>query len=114
MNEKRILLFLGGCIPTRLLFVLISKYIPLEYLPVLGYAAFIIATGFMYIFISGSRKTGPETFGQKIWWNALRPVHALLYFLFSYYAMRKNRNGWIYLLYDVILGLVSFLLFHFR
>lgn len=111
--QKRILLFLLGCIPTRLLLVYVAKTIPIDYLTILGYITLIIAFGFTYLFLSGKRKTGPETFGEKIWWNPIRPIHAILYFIFSYYAINKIRSGWIYLLYDVIFGLISFLFFHY-
>jgi hypothetical protein len=57
--QKRFLLFLFGCIPTRLAFVYIAKNIPINYLPLLGYAALIPALGFIYLFLSGSRSTGP-------------------------------------------------------
>ena len=65
------------------------------------------------MFASGNRKTGPEVFGGKIWWNNLRPIHSLLYFLFAYNAINGNRNAWQFLLADVIIGLISFLAFHY-
>ena len=111
--QKRFLLFLIGCIGTRVLFVIISKYIPNNYLPYLGYIALLPMIGFIYIWITNSRKTGPEVMGDKIWWNDLRPVHALLYGLFAYHAINRNENAWIYLLIDVIIGLVSFLSHHY-
>jgi hypothetical protein len=111
--QKRFLLFLFGCIPSRLALVYIAKNIPMDYLPILGFITLIMAVGFTYLFLSGARKSGPETFGDKIWWNNLRPIHALFYFIFSYYAINKIRSGWIYLLYDVIFGLISFLIFHY-
>ena len=111
--QKRILLFLFGCIPTRLAFVYIAKTISLQYLPLLGYLALLPAIGFIYLYVSGSRKTGPEVFGDKIWWNRLRPIHAIFYLLFAYNAIHKIKNAWIYLMYDVILGLLSFLIFHY-
>jgi hypothetical protein len=111
--QKRFALFLFGCIPTRLAFVYIAKTISLQYLPILGYIALLPAFGFLYLFISGKRKTGPETFGDKIWWNCLRPVHTLFYILFAYYAINKMKTAWIYLLFDVIVGLFSFLTFHY-
>jgi hypothetical protein len=111
--QKRFLLFLIGCIGTRSLFVIIAKMISLNYLPYLGYLALIPAIGFIYIYLTGSRNTGAEVFGDKIWWNHLRPIHSLLYFLFAYNAINMNKNSWIYLLIDVIIGLTSFLVFHF-
>ena len=106
-------LFLVGCIGTRSLVVYIAKSIDLAYLPYLGYVAMIIAFGFTYIYLTDSRKTGAEVFGDKIWWNNLRPIHALLYGLFAYSAINKQNTAWIYLLVDVILGLVSFTTFHY-
>jgi hypothetical protein len=115
MNQlkERILLFLIGCIGVRSLFVLIAKYIDTKYLPYLGYLALLPAIGFIYIFLTGSRKTGPETFGDKIWWNNLRPIHATLYILFAYNAIIGNKQAWIYLLVDVLIGLISFLVHHY-
>ena len=68
----------------------------------------------MYIYLTGSRQTGAEVFGDKIWWNDLRPIHSLLYFLFAYNAITGNTKSWMYLLLDVIIGLVSFLVFHYK
>ena len=111
--QKRIFMFLFGCIGVRVLFVIIAKYINIEYLKYLGYLALLPAIGFIYIYLTDSRKTGPETFGAKIWWNQLRPVHSILYFLFAYNAIIGNKNSWIYLLADVIIGLTSFLIYHY-
>jgi hypothetical protein len=112
--QKRFLLFLIGCIGTRTLFVLLAKNAGPKYLPLLGYLALLPAIGFIYIYLTGSRKTGAEVFGGKIWWNDLRPFHALLYFLFAYNAINGNTNSWMYLLIDVVFGLLSFLIFHYR
>jgi hypothetical protein len=116
MNEiqKRFLLFLIGCIGTRSLFVLIAKNASDKYLPLLGYLALLPAIGFLYIYFTGSRKTGVEVFGEKIWWNDLRPLHSFIYFLFSYNAIIGNNKAWIYLFIDVIIGLFSFIIFHFK
>lgn len=113
VTQKRFVLFLFGCIVSRILFMLLSKHINLKYLPILGYIALIPAFGFMYIFLTNSRKTGPDVFGDKIWWNYLRPVHALLYGLFAYFAINKKVYSWIFLLIDVIIGLSGFLLYHY-
>jgi hypothetical protein len=111
--QQRFLLFLIGCIGVRSLFVVLAKYIHAPYLKYLGYLALLPAIGFMYIYVTGSRKTGAEVFGENIWWNDLRPVHAILYFLFAYNAILGNEHAWIYLLIDVIIGLLSFLVHHY-
>ena len=111
--QKRFLLFLIGCIGTRSLLVYLAKNVNKTYLKYMGYLSLLPAIGFFYLFLSGSRKTGAEVFGDKIWWNDLRPVHGLMYFLFSYNAINGNPNAWLYLLVDVIIGLISFLGFHY-
>jgi len=111
--QKRFVMFLVGCIGVRSLFVIIAKYINTKYLKYLGYLALLPAFGFIYIYLTGSRKTGAETFGEKIWWNNLRPIHSILYFLFAYNAITGNKQSWIYLLVDVLIGLISFLIHHY-
>jgi hypothetical protein len=111
--QKRFLLFLIGCIGTRTAIVFIAKNATEKYLKYLGYLALLPAIGFIYLFLTGTRKTGAEVFGDKIWWNDLRPIHSLLYFLFAYNAIYGNKNAWKYLLADVIIGLISFLYFHY-
>lgn len=110
---KRFLLFLIGCIGTRLLLVGIAKNCSTQFLKYMGYLLLLPAIGFMYLYLSGARKTGPEVFGEKIWWNDLRPIHSILYFLFSYNAIQGNTGAWIYLAIDVMFGLLSFLVHHF-
>ena len=110
--QKRMLLFLIGCIGTRSLLVYIAKTGSKTVLLYMGYIAIIIGLGFISIYLTGIRKTGPEVFGDKIWWNDLRPIHGLLYLLFAYYAINGSKNAWIFLLVDVLFGLVSFLWFH--
>jgi len=111
--QQRFLLFLFGCIGIRSLFVIIARYINTKYLKYLGYLALAPAIGFIYIYLTGTRKTGAEVFGEKIWWNNLRPIHSILYFLFVYNAIIGNKHSWIYLLVDVLIGLISFLIHHY-
>jgi len=111
--RQRMVLFLIGCIGIRSLFVVIAKYVTTNYLKYLGYLALAPAIGFLYIYLTGSRKTGPETMGEKIWWNDLRPIHSIFYFLFAYNAIIGNKQAWVYLLADVLLGLISFSIYHY-
>ena len=111
--KQRILLFLIGCVGVRFLFVVIAKNIDINYLKYLGYLALIFAIGFMYIYMTGIRKTGPETFGDKIWWDNLRPIHSIFYFLFAYNAIIGNKQSWMFLLADVVFGLIDFLIYHY-
>jgi hypothetical protein len=109
---KRILLFLFGCITVRLLLVYLAKTLSTKYLQYMGVIALLPAFGFAYIYVTGSRKTGTEVFGDKIWWNNLRPIHSLLYFTFAYLAITSSTKAYIPLLIDVTIGLVAFLVYH--
>ena len=111
--QERFILFLIGCIGTRSIFVYLAKNANSTYLQYMGYLSILPAIGFFYLFLTGSRKTGAEVFGDKIWWNKLRPIHGLLYSLFAYNAINGNKFAWIYLLVDGMIGLVSFLIFHY-
>ena len=110
--QKRFILFLFGCIGTRSLLVYIAKTTNKTVLKMMGYLALLPAFGFFYIYFTGSRKTGMEVFGDKIWWNNLRPIHGTLYSLFAYNAINGNSNAYMFLLIDVIFGLISFLTYH--
>ncbi len=112
-RNKRFLLFLIGCIGTRSLLVYIAKNLNITGLKYMGYLALLPAIGFFYIYLTGSRPTGPEVFGDKIWWNDLRPIHGLLYLLFAYNAINGVPGAYLYLLADVIFGLASFFVHHF-
>ncbi len=109
---KRILFFLFGCMSARLGLVYLALTLPLKYLPYMGYVCLLPAVGFAYIYVTGSRKTGAEVFGDTIWWNDLRPIHSLLYFTFAYLAITSSKKAYIPLLIDASIGLVAFSVYH--
>ena len=111
---KRHFLFIFGCIMTRVFLVYLSKNLNGENLKYMGFLGLIPAIGFSYIYLTGSRKTGGEVFGSRIWWNSLRPLHASLYFLFAFLAINKNKNAYIPLLVDINIGLFAFLSYHLK
>lgn len=106
-----LLYFMIGCIGARLLLVILAKNAPLPWLKMMGYLALLPALGFSYLFFSGTRK-GTGAFGEKIWWESLRPVHALLYFLFAFFAIKGNRDAWVFLLIDIAIGSAGFFYVH--
>ena len=100
-------LFLAGCIPTRIILAYIAFKFPSS--KIISLITFVIALGFFYIYISGSRKTGIETGGKAIWWNDIRPVHATIYLLFSLCNLAGIKNAWSLLALDVFIGLGVFI-----
>jgi len=108
----RFLLFLVGCIGTRSLFTAASAYAPRFYLPWMGALALIPTLGWFYLIFIGERNTGPEVFGETIWWKHLRPLHMILWGFFAYLAFQRNPHAWIVLFTDTMLGFFSFLQHH--
>lgn len=112
--QKRFALFLFVCIPIRISLAFAAKVASPCFLKFLGFIGFMLSGSFFYLYLSGKRKTGFETFGAPIWWNFLRPVHGILYFLFSVSAIQSQSCAYLYLVVDVIVGFVSFIIFHFK
>jgi hypothetical protein len=121
MNSK--LLFLLGCIPTRLFLAFLAYYslnIKSKYSNSIKYIltiiTFFIGLSFIIIYEKGWRKSGLETGGKEIWWNDYRPIHGSIYLTFSIITMMyiinpsysNLKNIWILLLLDVIIGLFAF------
>ena len=105
MNNK--VLFLLGCIPVRILIVLIAYYINVSYLSYYGMLLLVPAIGFLYLYFTNSRLNAPEANGVT-WWANLRIVHGLLYLIASILAFKGNSMTYIPLLIDVIFGLSAF------
>lgn len=113
--RKRFALFLLACVPVRLLlvFVVATGVLSTTWLKWMAVPAAMVAGGFAAIFAGGLRRTGLETGGAPIWWNSLRPVHALLWGGVAYCAWTGRRAlAWRILLADVCIGLISFLVHH--
>jgi hypothetical protein len=102
-----------GCIGARLFLVILAKNALLPWLKIMGYLALLPSLGFMYLFLSGSRK-GTGAFGEKIWWESLRPFHSLLYFLFALFAIKGRREAWVFLFLDVVIGSAGFFYVHIK
>ena len=112
-KTKRILLFLIGCIGIRyyLTKLVLVDNTNLRHALILLFT--VISIGFMRIYLTGSRKTGPETFGKPIWWNNLRPIHSILYGLTAFALFQhKTKNASNLLKLDLGIGVAFFLLYH--
>ncbi len=109
MDTRRILLFLIGCIGTRTAFAILAKYASPEWLQTMGALALIPAIGFFVIYVFKLRETGPEVFGDKIWWDHLRPIHGTMYLLFAIFALQKKEFAWMFLAADVAFGLIAYI-----
>lgn len=114
MNElhQRWLLFLIGCIGSRVAFTVWAKTASSSVLTYLGVIALLPAIGFWYLYLTDQRKTGPEVFGGRIWWNTLRPLHGTMYAIFAVLALFGIQQAWMVLAIDVLLGFSAFSYHH--
>lgn len=111
-RQKRIALFLIGCMGTRLALAWLAAKSSDTWLRHMGFAALVPAIGFMAIYLGGLRPTGPEVFGEPIWWNHLRPFHSIMYAVFATLALQGRRDmAWKVLTVDAIVGFAAFLAF---
>lgn len=113
----RFWLFLLGCIGSRSAFTALayraSYASSCNWLRFLGLLALGPVIGWFYIIFFGSRDTGLEVMGDRIWWTTLRPVHLLLWGFFAYLALGKcHPMAWVVLAVDTAFGLLSFLGHH--
>lgn len=72
--------------------------------PVFRQCAWAIAFSFALLYATGIRKTGLEVNNGKggtIWWNALRPLHALMWGAFA----ATGNATWLFL--DVVVGMLA-------
>ena len=104
-TTQRTILFLVGCLGLRFFLSYLAKTGSDKTRRYIAYVALVIAFGFMSIWLFDLRKTGFEA-GGKIWWNDIRPFHALMYGLFAFLVLFYNdQHAWAVLFTDTLAGL---------
>jgi uncharacterized membrane protein HdeD (DUF308 family) len=105
--KQRLLQFLGICIIVRSLGALIAYLYPQSAITkVLAILYFMSGISMLYLFIANKRQNAPEG-GGITWWNNLRPIHAVLFMLFAFFALNGKKFSYLFLVSDVILGLIA-------
>ena len=112
--SKRLILFLVGCMGARFSLAYFIKTHDNKYKKILISLLCIIGIGFIYIYVNNLRKTGMEVFGDKIWWNNLRPLHGTLYLLAAIFLYNNNNNTYLIIIIDTLIGLISFSKYHLK
>lgn len=105
--HQRIPLFLVGCLGLRLGIAEITRRSSLDKRKAISVFYILVGLGMLFFFASGTRPVGPETGGGPIWWNSIRPLHALLYGIFAAMAFSEHEKSWVVLYADVTLGLAA-------
>ena len=106
--------FLFGCIGVRLMLSFLVKISPVDNLPFYSVISILPALGFISIYLLNLRRNGNlGGTGSRIWWNKVRPIHGVMYLLFTIYAFKKEVFAWKILFIDAILGLIFWLNHHY-
>ena len=71
----------------------------------------VLGIGSIYHWIYKYRKKGG--FNQSIWWDYLRPVHAIIYLYVSYLIYKKNMAFIPLLVADNLIGLTGHVFYHY-
>ena len=104
MSPRMVFMFI--CIPVRLLLAYVVKKMKQNMLVYAGYIGAIISLSFFYLYFTNGRKTGLETNNKPIWWAHLRIFHGIFYGMFAITAIRKLPYSYMFLLADVLFGLL--------
>lgn len=104
------------CVPVRFLLVYIAMRVEgmkntaggSVFRLLMGVTGLMVGAGFMYLHFSGSRPFSVA--GDKAWWN--RMVHSLFYLAFGGWVLMGRNKAYLFLLGDVIYGVVSFVIHH--
>ena len=110
-------LFFLICVPTRLFIAYLTAFLDPQYLPILGTFFGLIALSWLYLFafvgqsckFATDKNTCSDTspFGQEVWWNNQRPVHAALYICAAVLCFKGNKYAWVPILVDAVFGLAN-------
>jgi len=117
VTQKRFMLFLGLCIPTRFTISYLAKEEKFKkYLDYLAIICLCMGIGFLNIYFFGSKKADSQlkwAGEDTVWWNDLRLLHGISYVLFSILVYLKKEYAWKVIFYDTLVGLCSFLYYHY-
>jgi hypothetical protein len=110
MVDRRVV-FLVGCIGTRMGAAIVARNM-IANRPIVKegmiLAASAIAAFLLFHFIFGTRKYAFEANGL-VWWNNMRPLHAMLLIQFAKWAGEDHPDAWKFLMADAVLGLYFWL-----
>ena len=72
-----------------------------------GRAAALVSVGFLVAFATRRSAFESSQPGGRVWWNHLRPLHALLYGAFAWGALVRGESWWGILALDVLIGVIA-------
>jgi hypothetical protein len=104
MNRLTILFWLV-CIPIRLVISATVKYIPLRYLPFITVVVFPVSLTWFIKFLTFTPTVSLGGFGQIVWWNRMRLLHAIVWGTVGVMALNRSSYTYSGLVFDVLMGI---------
>lgn len=120
--QIRFIFFLILCTGTRIIFAIIPQvikkynhiYLINQLSNIFIFILYTISIGFTIIYLGKLRSHGIETRGKPIWWNNIRPIHAITYFTAASLLIYKLYDiASVILIIDITFGLAAFTIHHF-
>jgi hypothetical protein len=111
--KVRIPLFLIGCLGSRTAIAYIVSSLSNKYRLLIASILLAPAIGFAVIYLFRLRRTGEEVFGDRIWWDKLRPFHSLMYFAAALAVYFQEKKAYLLIILDTLVGFVAFCHFHY-
>jgi hypothetical protein len=108
VKKKMVSKFWQFCVPVRVLLAIAVCFLPTRFLPYAGALALFGVAGLLYRFFTYT-DSQLGAFNQRVTWNSVRPLHAMIWALFAVLAVSKNtRAKWIPFV-DVAVGVAFYL-----
>ena len=85
--------------------VYVVQKMPIRYMFVLLYL--LLSIGSLYQYRVKTRTIG--AFNNKVWWDNLRPIHALLFLCTSIGLFYKYKYSYMFLIVDTFIGVLGYI-----
>lgn len=101
MNIK---LYYAICIALRLFIATLVYFLYKTNYRLIFVIFYLLASlGSLYLFFFKIRQNG--AFNQTIWWNFLRPIHSILFFIISLLLYLKYEYTYLIIIFDTLIGI---------
>jgi len=92
------------CIALRLFIAILVYFLYKTNYRLIFVIFYLLASfGSLYLFFFKIRQNG--AFNQNIWWDFLRPIHSILFFIISFLLYFKYEYTYIIIIFDTLIGI---------
>lgn len=95
------------CVAVRLALVAAAAWLSKRTPPIVSALAFMVGLGFLMVWRKRMVAFESTASGNRVWWDALRPLHAALWLSYSVYSARGSEKAWSILAVDLAVGTLA-------